>query len=233
MRSGRGRRTGSRRSPAPLSRLSGGRRLFLVNPSTAAGPHALELDGAARTLARAQRVVVIGSPGAGKSTLSVALAARLGLPLVHLDRLYHLPGWREPSRHAWRAIHADIVARERWLIDGHFESTLAERLGRADAAVHLDLGRLVCLARVLRRVARTHGRTRPDMADGCPERFDPAFLRFVWHHPETGRPRTLERLAAFAAAGGQVVTLRAPAGARALVAALDAGERTATPDARA
>lgn len=45
-----------------------------------------------------QRALVIGSPGAGKSTLAHALAERSRLPLFHMDKLHWLPGWIERDR---------------------------------------------------------------------------------------------------------------------------------------
>ena len=56
--------------------------------------------GASPTLGR--RVVVTGLAGAGKSTLSVALAAKTGLPLIHLDLHYWKPGWTDPTDAEWR-----------------------------------------------------------------------------------------------------------------------------------
>lgn len=44
-----------------------------------------------------KRVLIVGSPGAGKSTLAKKLAARTGLPLTHLDDLYWNAGWEKSS----------------------------------------------------------------------------------------------------------------------------------------
>ena len=41
-----------------------------------------------------RRVLVIGSPGAGKTTLSTRLAAKLGVPVHYLDLHHWLPDWR-------------------------------------------------------------------------------------------------------------------------------------------
>ena len=76
------------------------------------------------------------------------------------------------------------IAKDAWIIDGNFGSSLELRLSRAQAAVYLDYSRAVCLAGVLRRVWTTHGRVRPDMGAGCPERFDLSFLRWVWDFPK-------------------------------------------------
>ena len=107
-----------------------------------------------------------------------------GKRVVHLDGLYWQPGWVAMERAAWRRTVENEIAKDAWIIDGNFGSSLELRLSRAQAAVYLDYSRAVCLAGVLRRVWTTHGRVRPDMGAGCPERFDLSFLRWVWDFPK-------------------------------------------------
>lgn len=162
----------------------------------------------ARALRGARRLLLIGSPGAGKSTLGRLLAPRLGLPLIALDREFWRSGWVQPTVEEWRTRRVpELIARERWLIEGQYTATLALRLTRADALLHLDFPRLTCLARVLRRVL-VQG-PRPDLPPGCPERLDPSFLRYVWrsHDPEES---TVPELRDEAAMRMPVGRLRAP-----------------------
>ena len=126
-----------------------------------------------------QRVLVIGSPGAGKSTLAAKLACRTNLPLIHLDQHAWLPGWKEMDRQQWQARVRELVAGREWIIDGNYTGTLAMRLERADTVVLLDYPAWLCLGRVLRRVVTTRGRVRADMAEGCPEQFDLGFLLYI------------------------------------------------------
>lgn len=145
-----------------------------------------------------RRVLVLGSPGAGKSTFARALAARTGLPLIHLDAHYHLPGWQEPDPGEWDARLDGLIAGESWIIDGNFGSSLDRRLARADTAILLDYPTLVCLSRLFRRIATLHGTVRPDAPPGCPERFDPAFFYYVARFRRRKTPAVKRRLAAFA-----------------------------------
>ncbi len=144
-----------------------------------------------------RRVLVIGSPGAGKSTFSRKLSAATGLPVIHLDRHYWQAGWTEPDKADWAATVERLVAEPRWIIDGNYGGTLPVRLARADTVILLDAGRWLCLRRVITRTLRGHGKTRDDMAEGCYERFDRGFLKFVWDYPRKSRPRVTEALAAF------------------------------------
>ena len=115
-----------------------------------------------------QRILVIGSPGAGKSTLASRLAGRLGLPLIHLDREYFGPGWTMPSKDEWRERVKALAARPAWVMDGNYASTFDIRVPRATAIVWLDLPRWQCLAeRALAGGARITGGRRPDLGPDC------------------------------------------------------------------
>lgn len=142
-----------------------------------------------------RRVLVIGSGGAGKSTVATRLGALTGLPVYHLDSLYWQPGWVPTPATAWAQRVAAIAAEPAWIMDGNYGGTMEQRLAACDTVVFLDLPRLVCLARVLRRWARYRGRSRPDMTAGCPERVTGEFLRWVWRYPVDRRPGVLRRIA--------------------------------------
>ena len=141
-----------------------------------------------------QRVLVIGPCGAGKSTLSHELGQRLGLPVLHMDQLNWKPGWTESEPEELRAKLAAVVAQDAWLIDGTYGGTLAPRLERADTAVYLDYPIRLCVARLLRRIWAWRGRTRPDMTEGCPERFDLGFLIYLLRWNSGPRIRTEGRI---------------------------------------
>lgn len=127
----------------------------------------------------AERILVIGSPGSGKSTFARQLGAQTGLPVHHLDQLYWRAGWIESEREAFRA-RVDAVARApQWIIEGNYSGTLETRLARADQVILLDLSPLRCTWRILKRALTYRGKVRPDMAEGCPERFDLGFLWYV------------------------------------------------------
>lgn len=154
------------------------------------------------------RIAVVGCGGSGKSTLSRRLGAALGRPVVHLDAEFWRPGWVESPKDEWHARHAELVAPDSWLIDGNYGGTFPLRFARADAVVVVDLPRWRCLLGITRRSLRWLGRTRPDMAPGCPERLPTRdFARWVWRYPTDSRPR-LEAALAEHAGDAEVVWLR-------------------------
>lgn len=142
------------------------------------------------------RIAVIGCAGAGKSTLARALAAATELPLIHLDAEHWQPGWIEPEITAWFERQAALAAGERWIIDGLYGGSLDQRLARATLVIWLDLPTRACVAGVLARWWRWRGRVRPDMGACCPERMDPAFLRWVLTFRRKVRPRVADAVAA-------------------------------------
>jgi len=141
-----------------------------------------------------KKVLVIGSSGAGKSTFSRRLSEKTGLPLIHLDRLFWKPGWIETDKEEWKEILAKTLTGDSWIIDGQFGGTLEMRLEKCDTVIFLDLPRALCVYRILKRVITYQKGKRPDMADGCDEKFDWQFLKWVWNFPEKSRPKIEERL---------------------------------------
>ena len=134
-----------------------------------------------------RRVAIIGSGGAGKSTLARELGERTGIEVIHLDGHFWRPGWVETPADEWRALQADLCARDAWIMDGNYGGTLDLRLARADTVVFVDLPRRVTIPGVLRRWVLHHGEAV--QAPGCPEHVSGEFLRWVWGYPRGGRVR--------------------------------------------
>ena len=110
------------------------------------------------------RVLVDGMMGSGKSTFARELAARTGLPVIHLDTLYWRPGWVRPSDDEWRERQRTLVAGDAWIIDGNYNETLPLRLERADTVVFLDTPWWLCASRAFLRGLRKPG---GEMPEGC------------------------------------------------------------------
>ena len=110
-----------------------------------------------------RRVVVTGLAGSGKSTLSIALAAKTGLPIIHLDLYFWKPGWVAPSETEFREKQRAALAGDAWIADGNYDETLDLRLERADTVVVLDMAWWLCAGRALLRGFRMPG----ELPTGC------------------------------------------------------------------
>jgi adenylate kinase family enzyme len=157
-----------------------------------------------------KRIVIIGNGGSGKSTLARRLGDLLGIEVIHLDARFWNPGWVETPKPQWFQTVAHLVAGDSWIIDGNFGSTMDLRLAAADTIIFLDLHRTRCLLHVLKRQISYFGRTRPDMADGCPEKVDWEFLKWIWDYPVQSRPAVMEKIALHRH-NKQVIIFRSPA----------------------
>ena len=141
-----------------------------------------------------ERIIIIGCGGAGKSTLARQLGEKLDIPVVHLDKLFWKPGWVEVSKEEFDALHTRELAKEKWIMDGNFNRTMPQRIVRCDTVIYLDFSRFSCLLGVLKRVLTTYGTVRPDMGEGCPERIDFEFLKWVWGYNKNKRERNYKLL---------------------------------------
>lgn len=141
-----------------------------------------------------QKIMVIGSCGAGKSTLSKQIATVKNIPVIHLDQLYWKPNWVESTKDEFAAKQRTALVTENWVVDGNYGGTMDIRLARADTIVWLDLPVSICFYRVLKRIVKNYGKTRSDMTNGCPERFNLEFLHYVLTFPFHARRRLVKKL---------------------------------------
>src|SRR5262245_31406125 len=110
-----------------------------------------------------RRVLVIGSSGAGKSTIARQLGSRIGIPVHHLDERMWQAGCQRVSPDQELAKVAHLLDQPAWILDGNYTASLPKRLKRADTVVWVDYPRELCLFRALKRLATHRGRNRPDM----------------------------------------------------------------------
>ena len=136
-----------------------------------------------------EKIIVIGSPGAGKSTFSRALRDRTGLPLFYLDQIWHRPDRTNISREEFDAALEGILKLDRWIIDGNYIRTMEMRLRACDTVFLLDLPVETCLEGVESRI----GTEREDMP-WVETEFDPEFRQWILDFPKDQLPFIYELL---------------------------------------
>ena len=142
-----------------------------------------------------ERIIIIGCPGSGKSTLARALGEKLDLTVVHLDRLWWKSGWENVTMEEFDQRLENALNLDSWIIDGNYSRTMDARLAKCDTIIYLDFSRWACLWGMFQRVILNRGKVRPDMAEGCPERFDREFLKFIWNFNKQNRVLNYTRIA--------------------------------------
>ena len=142
-----------------------------------------------------ERILIIGCPGSGKTTLALTLKEKLGLPVVHLDQLWWQPGWNHVTREEFDSRLNMALNMDRWIIDGNYSRTIHQRLSKCDTIIYLDFDRWQCLLGLLKRYLTNRGKTRPDMGKGCPERLDRDHVKYIWNFNKNNRVRNYTYLA--------------------------------------
>jgi len=156
-----------------------------------------------------KRVLVIGvSSGVGKSTFARRLGELTGIEVTHLDRLFWKPGWVESSVVEFSEAQQQVILNDTWIIEGNYTGTIDIRESHADTIIHLELPLGVCLYRVLKRRVQYHGKTRDDVGEGCEEKIDWAFLKFILTTYKPRKKKMLKRMQRFANEGKTVHYLK-------------------------
>ena len=131
-----------------------------------------------------RKAIVIGCPGAGKSTFAKRLHEVTGLPLYYLDMLWHKPDRTNILKEEFDTRLGEIVQKDRWIIDGNYQRTLKMRLKECDTVFLLDYPLEVCLAGAESRI----GVKREDLP-WLETEFDPEFRQFILDFPKDSLPR--------------------------------------------
>ena len=133
-----------------------------------------------------RKIIVIGCPGSGKTTFSLKLKEKTGLPLFHLDAIWHKADRTHICREEFDAHLAEILAMDAWIIDGDYSRTLQRRMNACDTIVFLDFPMPVCLKGAIARL----GQKREDMPWMDTE-LDPTLQREIEEYQGTKRPVVL------------------------------------------
>lgn len=142
------------------------------------------------------RVAIIGCPGSGKTTFGNSLGKVLCRNVVHLDKVLWRKNWEMPHYDERKAIHDGIISQSEWIIDGMWKSHLSDRVARATLVLFLDYKRRVSFWRAVKRRIKYGGKQRDDIADGCLEKLDGYFVRYIWTFRKNARPQIISVLSA-------------------------------------
>ena len=140
-----------------------------------------------------KKIIVIGCPGSGKSTLSRALHQKTGIPLYYLDMMYWNADRTVVEKSVFRGRLSDTLQKDTWIIDGNYGSTMELRLQACDTVIFLDYPPEVCLDGVKQR----RGKPRADMP-WVEYEEDTEFTEFIKSYNAQSRPIVIELLEKYA-----------------------------------
>lgn len=155
-----------------------------------------------------EKIVIIGSPGAGKSTLARKLGRKLHIKVVHLDRIFWQPGWKEKPRDKRIEILEKLIQEKQWIIEGTYLSSSEPRLRAADLIIFLDVAPLVCLQRIINRHREYRGLSRHDIPQGSGDKLTLVRMWKVLIFPFQDRRTLLKKLRR--SQSKQIIRLRSP-----------------------
>ena len=140
-----------------------------------------------------KKVIVIGCPGSGKSTVSRSLHKKTGIPLYHLDMMY----WNDDRTTVEKSVFLErlsvVLEKDEWIIDGNYGATMELRLAACDTVIFLDYSLDVCLDGIRER----RGKPRSDMP-WIETEEDSEFIEFIKNYNEQQKPKVLELLKKYA-----------------------------------
>jgi adenylate kinase family enzyme len=96
-----------------------------------------------------RRIMICGPSNSGKSTLAAAIGRKLDLPVVHLDRLHHLPrsNWVKRPHDDFVRLHDEAIEGTAWAMEGNYSSLFPQRIERATGIILLGDNRFANLRR--------------------------------------------------------------------------------------
>ena len=144
-----------------------------------------------------QRIMICGPSNAGKSTLAVALAKKLGAEPFHVDLFRHQPGtdWVQRSDEEFAALHDAAILRDRWVMDGNYSSLMPQRFARATGIILLGDSRWPNFRRYVWRTL-FQKRSRPGSLAGDKDSIKWEMIRWILIVQPPKRAHEKARLAA-------------------------------------
>ncbi len=135
------------------------------------------------------KILILGSPGSGKSYYAKKIGEITGFTVVHLDNLY----WnKDKTNITFEELEVkinEVIINDQWIIDGNYRITLEQRLKVADTVIYLDFTTIQCIKGVENRIGVPN-----DNMPWVEEEFDPEFKEYILTFRENIRPKIIELL---------------------------------------
>ncbi|MGN1114969.1 MAG: DNA topology modulation protein [Candidatus Ornithomonoglobus sp.] len=137
------------------------------------------------------KIAVIGYSGSGKSTLAREIGEKYNIDVLHLDKVHWMPEWQtRPLDDKLKIVKDFMDSHSSWIIDGNYANLFYDRrMEEADKIVFMSFNRFSCLWRAFKRYFTYKGTSRDSMTQGCDEKFDCEFIRWILHEGRAKKHR--------------------------------------------
>ena len=101
-----------------------------------------------------KRVIVLGAPGSGKTTLAKKIAEIKGLQHIEIDSIFWGENWAEPDLDEFRTRFSKLLNEHNkgWVICGNYKNATGElHWEEADTIILLDIPLVLSMLRIIRR----------------------------------------------------------------------------------
>lgn len=131
------------------------------------------------------KILVCGISGAGKTTMAKQISKKFGHTPIYMDEHFWMENWtRRPEDEFYRRVDK-LSENSRWILDGAVRKVISRYCPKSDIVIWLNFSRTRAIYRVMKRLIQHRGKKiREEMPDGCIERFDLNFIRWIWNYPK-------------------------------------------------
>lgn len=131
-----------------------------------------------------KKIFICGISGAGKTTLAKNVAINFGHSPINMDEHFWLENWEQRPVEDFYDRTDKAIQTEKWVLEGAVGKVISRYAPQADIVIWLNFSRYFAIFRVLKRITMHYNKkTRAEMPDGCIERFDFNFIKWIWKYP--------------------------------------------------
>ncbi|MDD3171559.1 MAG: AAA family ATPase [Bacilli bacterium] len=125
------------------------------------------------------KIQICGFSGSGKSTFARELSEKYNIKVLHLDSVHFTSGWVERANEDMDKDVREFIKNKDWIIDGNYSKIALNRFEECDKIFYFNFNRIVCLINAIKRYQKYKNKVRVDMAEGCPEKLDLEFIKWI------------------------------------------------------
>lgn len=138
------------------------------------------------------KIIIIGCPGSGKSTLSKQLSDILNIEVIHLDKIYWKPFWVNITKEEFDEKLDEILKLNSFIIDGNYHRTIKQRLEKSDLVIYLDYPSEICIQSYITRVKEKS--IKEFITENCIEEIDEEFLQYISSYNEKYKKSNYQKI---------------------------------------